>query len=95
MQDYSSFLLIAAAGVAFYFLLIRPNQQRQKRQRAMMASLAPGTTVMTSSGIFGTVTASSAEEVSVEVSPGVVLRFLPAAISQVVSTPGLPEDPVD
>ena len=94
-MDASSLLLIGGAAVAFYFLIIRPNQQRQKKQREMMANLAPGTQVMTSAGIFGTVTASDSEEVHVEVSPGVVLRLLPAAISRVVETPGLPEDPVD
>ncbi len=94
-MDAVSLLMLGGAAVAFYFLIIRPNQQRQKKQRAMMAALAPGTQVMTSSGIFGTVTAANDEETSVEVAPGVVLRFLPAAISRVIETPGLPVDPVE
>jgi preprotein translocase subunit YajC len=47
------FLLIF---VIFYFLLILPQQKRQKKLKAMLAALKKGDKVVTSSGIWGTVT---------------------------------------
>ena len=104
-MDPLSLLMIVAAGAAFYFLIIRPGRQRQRQQQEMIASLQPGAEVMTTAGIFGTVAAVTDDQVSVEVSPGVFLRLLPAAIARVVEpaptteegaldrTP--PEPPVD
>lgn len=70
--------------VAFYFLLIRPQRNRAKQQQAMVAALAPGAEVMTTAGIFGQVAAVAPDQVSVEISPGVFIRILPAAIAKVV-----------
>jgi preprotein translocase subunit YajC len=42
--------------VIFYFMLILPQQKKQKQQKAMMESLKKGDKVITSSGIWGTVT---------------------------------------
>ena len=47
------FLLI---GVIFYFILIRPQQQRAKQQAKLIAGLKSGDKVVTSSGIIGVVT---------------------------------------
>jgi len=46
------FLLI---GVIFYFILIRPQQQRAKQQARLIAELKAGDKVVTSSGIVGVV----------------------------------------
>jgi preprotein translocase subunit YajC len=46
------FLLI---GVIFYFILIRPQQQRAKQQAKLIANLKSGDKVVTSSGIIGVV----------------------------------------
>jgi preprotein translocase subunit YajC len=40
-------------GVIFYFLLIRPQQKRQKQHQQLMASLKTGDRVVTNSGIHG------------------------------------------
>lgn len=83
-MDPMSLLLIVAAGAAFYFLIIRPGKQRQRAQQEMQRSLQPGAEIMTSSGIFGTVAVVTDEELSLEVSPGVFLRIIPAAVARVV-----------
>ena len=46
--------LIMIFGV-FYFLLIRPQQQKQKETRAMIAAVRRGDSVVTGGGILGTV----------------------------------------
>ena len=42
-------------GVVFYFLLIRPQQQRAKQQKKLLEALKAGDKVATASGIIGTV----------------------------------------
>jgi len=59
--------------VGFYFLLIRPQRNRQRAQQALVASLEVGDDVMTTGGIFGTI---------VEIAPGTRIRMLRQGISQ-------------
>ena len=83
-MDPISLLMIVGAGAAFYFLIIRPGKQRQAKQAQMLTALQPGTDVMTSAGIFGTIAVVTDEQISLEVSPGVYIRILPAAIARVI-----------
>ena len=83
-MDPMSLLLIAAAGAAFYFLIIRPGRQRQRKQQEMLTALQPGTEIMTTAGIFGTIAVVTENELSIEVSPGVFMRIVPAAVARVV-----------
>ncbi len=53
--------------VAFYFLLIRPQQKRSKEQRAMMEALKTGDEVITSGGVLGRVSRVSDQYVVIEV----------------------------
>lgn len=95
-MDPFTLLLIVAAAAGFYFLIIRPGQQRQKKQQQMVSQLGPGVEVMTTAGIFGTIAVVTDDEISLEISPGVFMRILPAAIARVVETPGQePEEPGD
>jgi preprotein translocase subunit YajC len=70
--------------VGFYFLLIRPQRNRQKAQQALLSSLEVGDEVMTSGGIFGTITEIDDDEgtVTVEIAPGTRVRMLRQGISQ-------------
>ena len=46
--------IVAIFGI-FYFLLILPNQRRQKKQQEMLANLKNGDRVITSGGLHGTI----------------------------------------
>ncbi len=94
MQNLSTFLFLALAAAAFYFLIIRPGKQRQKAQAELLTSIAPGTEVMTTAGVFGRVVTVSDDVLGLEIAPGVVMRVLPAAVARVVVSPG-DEPPVD
>jgi preprotein translocase subunit YajC len=76
------FLLI---GVVFYFLLIRPQQRRQRAQREMLSAVQPGDEVVTVGGLFGVVERIDEESDSVflQVAPGTVLKFRKSAIAQI------------
>ena len=69
-----TFLPLILIFVVFYFLLIRPQQKRQKEHRAMVEGLQNGDEVVTAGGVLGKVTAVGDQFVSVEVANGVVLR---------------------
>ena len=70
--------------VGFYFLLIRPQRNRQRAAQALVASLEVGDDVMTTGGIFGTIVEIDDDEgtVTVEIAPGTRVRMLRAGISQ-------------
>ena len=64
----------------FYFLMIRPQQKRQKQIDNFRNGLQAGQEVVTSGGIYGKVKSVDGNIVNVEVANGVVLRFDKSAI---------------
>ncbi len=47
------FLSLGVMFIVLYFFMIRPQQKETKRKTAMMAGLAVGDTVLTTSGFYG------------------------------------------
>jgi preprotein translocase subunit YajC len=78
-------LPFALVALAFWLLILRPASTRRKEQAALLARLAPGQRVMTTAGVFGTLTAVDSETVHLEVAPGVVIELVPQAIGRVVA----------
>ncbi|HLU75703.1 MAG TPA: preprotein translocase subunit YajC [Nonomuraea sp.] len=89
MDQIMSIAPLILLVVVFYFLLIRPQRKRQQEAIQMQNSLTPGTRVMTTTGLFGTVTAIDNEDVILEIAPNIETRWVKAAIGRVV-TPGEP-----
>ncbi|SNS49139.1 preprotein translocase subunit YajC [Geodermatophilus pulveris] len=72
--------------LAFVLLIVLPARQRRKlqeQQRALQESLTPGTPVMTTAGLHGTVAALGEGTVDLEVAPGVVVTFARQAILEI------------
>jgi len=80
----STFLMLALMAAAFYFLLIRPAQKKQKDQQQMVSALAPGVRVMTTAGVFGTVRHLGTRQAIIEIAPGTEMTVLKQAIMRVV-----------
>ena len=78
---WSTVLLFALMGGALYFLMIRPQQKRQKEQQNLMGSLEPGSRVMLISGIIATVKYLGDKQAVVEIAPGVEMTVDKRAIS--------------
>jgi len=70
----TSFLPLIIIFVLFYFLLIRPQQKRQKEHKQMVEALEVGQEVVTGGGVLGKVTAVSELWITVEVANGVSLK---------------------
>lgn len=69
--------------VVFYFMLIRPQQKKQKETQKMLESLRSGDKVVTTSGILGTVTNVKEKTVIVRIADNVKVELLRSAIQTV------------
>ena len=74
-----------AIFVIFYFLMIRPQQQRVKQHQAAINAVKKGDEVITGGGIRGRVTKVSDDEAEVEIAQGVKIRVIKSTISQVLT----------
>ena len=82
------FLPLVLIFVVFYFLLIRPQQRKQKDHRTMLDALRRGDRVVTGGGILGTVSkVVSNDEVEVDIASGVRVRVLRSTITSVLAKP--------
>lgn len=71
-----NFGLIAMMFAIFYFLLIRPQQKKQKEHAKMLSELKKGDQVVTGGGLIGTISGSTDKTFVVEVSEKVRVRVL-------------------
>ncbi len=72
--------------VAMYFLLIAPNQRKQKTWAAMLASLKPGDRVTTNGGLRGVILSVKDDVLIVRTQPdGVKLEFVKSAVAAVTT----------
>jgi preprotein translocase subunit YajC len=89
------FLPLILIFVVFYFLLIRPQQQKQKEMRNMLATLKRGDRVVTGGGILGTVQRVpmvqdkdgkqiASPEIEVEIAPNLRVTVLRETITSVI-----------
>jgi preprotein translocase subunit YajC len=76
-------LMFAGLGALLYF-----SSKKQKRvaaaTRAMHDALVPGTRVMTTSGLHGTITAVADDTIELEIAPGLRTTWVRAAIREIV-----------
>jgi preprotein translocase subunit YajC len=73
-------LIIAVTFVLLWVLFILPQQRRVRAHQALVASLEPGDEVVLTAGIFGRIVDLGAEEMTLEVAPGVELKVARQAV---------------
>jgi preprotein translocase subunit YajC len=77
--------LVLLFGI-FYFLLIRPQQQRLKAHQQLVASVKRGDTVVTAGGLIGRVAKVKDDgEIMVEIADNVQVRVLKSTLTEVRS----------
>ncbi|MDX9731598.1 MAG: preprotein translocase subunit YajC [Bdellovibrionales bacterium] len=64
----------------FYFLILRPQQKREKSRQAFVAALKRGDEVVTATGLFGRVEGLTDQFVTLEIADGVRVKMLRSAI---------------
>lgn len=76
----------------FYFMMIRPQQRKEKERRKMIEELKSGARVMFSGGVLGVITNVKEHTFMVKVADGVKVEVLKGAVSQVVEKGEKPKE---
>jgi preprotein translocase subunit YajC len=74
--------------IIFWFLLIRPQQQRMKQHRAMIEAVKKGDGVITGGGLIGKVTKVEGDTVEVEIASGVKVKAVKSTLTDVTPVGG-------
>jgi preprotein translocase subunit YajC len=78
--------LLLLMFVAMYFLLVAPNQRKQKTWAAMLAALKPGDRVTTNGGIRGVIVAIKDDVLIVRTAPdNIKLEFVKSSVAAVTT----------
>ena len=81
-----SLLPLVLIFVVFYFLLIRPQQKKQKQHREMLQALRRGDRVVTAGGIIGQITKVNSEtELTLEIAESVRVKVARGMISDILA----------
>lgn len=81
---FGFFLPMIVIFVAFYFLLIRPQQKRQKAHTELVKALSTGDEVLTAGGILGKITAVTEHYATVKIADDVEIKVQKSTVSAVV-----------
>jgi preprotein translocase subunit YajC len=76
--------------VAFYFLMIRPQQRRMKALQTAIAEAKKGDTVVTAGGLVGKITKVEDRYFELELGPNVRVRAVKGTIAEVTPLGGKP-----
>ncbi len=74
--------------LVFYFLLIRPQQKEKKTHQEMLKNLAKGDSVVTTSGIHGTIVEIHEDICKIKVAQNVVMDFSKATVALKIEPAG-------
>ena len=89
MSSATQFMPLVLIFAVFYFLLIRPQQKKQKEMKSMLSALKRGDRVVTGGGILGTVSrapkSNDEREIEIEIAPNTRIMVLRETITAVVS----------
>ena len=88
--DWGFIITMGIIFVIFYFLLIRPQQKKQKELKAMLDNLAYGDTVMTTGGIHGKITGLADAVITLEIADKVRIKVARSAIGAILQKSGSP-----
>ena len=89
---FASFIPLILMFVIFYFLLIRPQQKKNKEHRDMINNLKKGDRIITSGGIHGIITAVNDSALTVEISDKVRIKLARHSVSGLLQ-PSAPSQP--
>ncbi len=81
----TSFIPILLIFVIFYFLLIRPQQRKQRQHQDMIAAVRKGDRIVTNGGIYGTIADVKEHVIVLRIAENVKIELVRSAIAQVIA----------
>ena len=81
----ASFIPLILIFLVFYFLLIRPQQKKQKEHKILLDSIKRGDEILTSGGIVATVTKADGEKLNVDIAPNVNVIVYRSTVADVLN----------
>lgn len=88
----SNFIIIPLMLLVFYFFMIRPQMQRQKKEKKFQAEIKRGSRVVTTSGLHGKISELNEKDGTCIIETGAgKIRFERSAISMELSKKYLKE----
>lgn len=83
--DSTSFIIMMVLMFgAFYFLLIRPQQKKQKAHAELVSNLKAGDEILTAGGILGKISGVSEHYAVVQISDSTEIKIQKSSVSVVV-----------
>ena len=80
----ASFIPLILIFLIFYFLLIRPQQKKQKEHKLLLDSIKRGDQILSSGGILGKVIKIDNDRLTVEISKGVNVTIIRSTVADVL-----------
>ena len=81
---FASFIPLILIFLIFYFLLIRPQQKKQKEHKVLLDSIQRGDEILSSGGILGKVIKVDNDKLTVEISKGVNVTIIRSTVADVI-----------
>jgi preprotein translocase subunit YajC len=77
-------IVMALLLVVMYVLMIRPQRQRQRDQQNMLDQAGVGDDILTSGGIYGTITRTDGDDIVVEIADGLSVHMTRRGVAAVL-----------
>ena len=81
--------MIIAIFAIFYFLVIRPQQKQMSDHKKLLEALKSGDRILTSGGLYGTITALRGPDLEIKIAPDVKILIARSAVAKIVNSPEL------
>ncbi len=80
----STLLMFALIIGIFYFMILRPQQKRQKEREKMLGAVKKGDKIITAGGLHGTIAGIDEKTVLIQVADNVKLKFDRSAVASII-----------
>lgn len=91
-QFLTTAVMFGLIFLIFYFLIIRPQNKRQKETKRMLGQLKKGDKIQTIGGIRGSIVSVKEETIILKVDDSSNLELVRSAIANVINPDGKPQD---
>ena len=82
---FSTLIMFALIIAIFYFMILRPQQKRQKERQKLLGSIKKGDKIVTAGGLYGTIAGLDEKTVLLQVADNVKMKFDRSAVASVIS----------